>query len=632
MGQEEKNVDDVLALLTNMVENTKSIEDENEEGPSEQLSNEDIRKKLLEQIDSRLDDSSESSHDEYAIDESFMAEAVADEAEEAEEKEDSEVNENTENTVELGETEESDGSEEAESEEAAEESVDADEENILDAEKIEIVIPWVENIPEGSFSEDELESVDDEEDAEDVDSDSAEDDFSGGFVRFADDFGGDDDDMDDEVDALELDISEMSNEEAHIFFGDGIVSETDDGDEEIEETEDNTEDVDNGEEQNEQVRVESDTAESDEADDDDLPWYDDGETPSLSVTPTPAYDNGERPFFADTFSDTDENGQLDVQDITESIEEDEEDDPVEESVEELAETEEEAEEEQFEIFSADEEDVDEDSSDPEGLFEDDSDNESAEISEDEADDDDESLYRTIIEAREKTDEQYAHSLELADDEKEDELVENVLGEQDDESDARDGDSFDENTPEVISYTSPEGEEENGLNGEDHADFYGLGEHDADPDEDRQFSEEGLEGELEFEEETEEAEEKKSFFENKAVWKILKLVLSPILAAAIIVLELIPLFGIELNGLLDYTTYAWSYILIDTQLLVFLSALFYDKLLDGMMRIFGGRVNFYSIISMTLIINFLHSIIACFCADEMMPNLYNSISAIYIIAL
>ncbi len=117
-----------------------------------------------------------------------------------------------------------------------------------------------------------------------------------------------------------------------------------------------------------------------------------------------------------------------------------------------------------------------------------------------------------------------------------------------------------------------------------------------------------------------------------VWRRAKPILLAVIALAILILELLPVLNVVPDGMFDYTSYPWTYIFIDAQLLIFAAAICYKKLFDGFFKLFSSESNIYSVLSMTIIVTLLGSILSCFSAGEVVPKLYNFISAAYLLAV
>ncbi len=140
--------------------------------------------------------------------------------------------------------------------------------------------------------------------------------------------------------------------------------------------------------------------------------------------------------------------------------------------------------------------------------------------------------------------------------------------------------------------------------------------------------EHIASEIELDAEEEEAEQQ---IGKVSVWSALKPYAMGAIAFILLLLELLPVFEIVPDGILDYTEYGIVYVLFDIQLIAFMAVLYWQRLWDGFARLLTLTVNVYSVLAMTLLVTLGHSILACFCTADGMPYLYNSISAIYILA-
>lgn len=118
----------------------------------------------------------------------------------------------------------------------------------------------------------------------------------------------------------------------------------------------------------------------------------------------------------------------------------------------------------------------------------------------------------------------------------------------------------------------------------------------------------------------------------SMWGRLKPIALGALTLMLLILELLPVFEVVPGGILDYTEYGVIYVLFDIQLITLVTLLYWRKLLDGFTRLIMLSVNVYSVLAMTLLLTFIHSIVSCFMAPHGMPYLYNSISALYIFAV
>lgn len=135
--------------------------------------------------------------------------------------------------------------------------------------------------------------------------------------------------------------------------------------------------------------------------------------------------------------------------------------------------------------------------------------------------------------------------------------------------------------------------------------------------------------LEFEDDyTEEVESVEK--DRPKIFKMFRRVCMFALPAIILWLELMPILGIVPDGFLDYEAFRAVYVLIDAQLFLFVAALNYEKLLDGVKKMLSPMANFYSVLSVTVISTLLGSILSCFCMTDDVPRLYNFISAFYLL--
>ena len=186
----------------------------------------------------------------------------------------------------------------------------------------------------------------------------------------------------------------------------------------------------------------------------------------------------------------------------------------------------------------------------------------------ESEEEDSSFYRMMIDARTERENAYGYFSENTEDASDEQQV---LGETVEDIDIPEFNY----TPYVsvdlsnTSNTAPEGEEESG-------DFYGTDEHAASTDDDNVGD-----GMPVFDYDHEEMHSE-TFEENHTniLWVRVKPILMAAITLAILILELLPILGIVPDGIFDYTSYPWTYIFIDAQLLVFAEAICYKKLLDG----------------------------------------------------
>ena len=230
-----------------------------------------------------------------------------------------------------------------------------------------------------------------------------------------------------------------------------------------------------------------------------------------------------------------------------------------------------------------------------------------------------SFYRTMIEAREELESSHGYPRTSANDVAQTE-PENI--EQDLELPY-----FDDSQEPLLE----DFDESSASDKETKTDFYGEDEHYADIQEDRVYTEEQKTDELDFDEEISGGG---NITEKLAgsVWGVIKPVLLGVIALAVFAFEMIPIVGIVPGGIFDYTSYTWTYILIDTQLLIFSVALCYEKIFDGLRKIFTPEANFYSLLSVGAIVALLNNIISCFSANDVMPRLYSFIIVAYILVM
>ena len=163
------------------------------------------------------------------------------------------------------------------------------------------------------------------------------------------------------------------------------------------------------------------------------------------------------------------------------------------------------------------------------------------------------------------------------------------------------------------------------------DFYDVDEHDTTVEENRAYTDEQVTDEMDFEDEDAELGDISEKLAG-GVWRIIKPILLGILALALLVFEMLPVIGVVPDGILDYTSYPWTYILIDTQLLIFSVALGYEKMFDGLCKTITPEANFYSLLSVGAIVAFVNNLLSCFFANDATPKLYSFIIAAYIFAL
>ncbi len=578
-----KNIDDILKLLKNTVESTETPSDVQEsESLTENMNTEALKEKLREQFMNESEVAVEQEDDEYAIDEEFMFEAqsvVEDELIPEPKSEDELLFDEGVSEVEVVD----DASEEYKPLESEEQT----------SEIVDIVIPFVD------VMRNERKETEEDSDAPEQDV-SYDDEEIGGFVMFND-------------------APEAEDEEEDEFSF--VIEEEDSFDEFVSEEESETE---------EQI-PQNNTIVSENSDDD-LPWYD--ETPSWQGK------NGDIIFVEkavevqeDIFSDDEQGYEMPEPEETQKpyaiellddehelvIEDVKEEEPVEEEqhVEIVAEENTEVEinvsqvteqEEKFDIYAVP------DYTTPE--------------------EEEQSFYRTILRAKgidldaeeEHTFVEENYPLEAS--EEEDESKGEVL-ESDDEIEIPqfEGSLYRENEQIAEGNVNEKTKDARDMS----ADFYGTGDREVDYDEDRIHDQEDDLPEQDIEyglenDDTDEAVEKSS------PWKKVKPILLGVLSLFIFILELLPILELVPDGMFDYTAYPFTYILIDAQLLIFMAAICYEKIFVGIKKLLSASLDLYSIISLSIIMTVLHSIIACFCANEIMPYLYNSVSAICLLTL
>ena len=612
------NLDDILKLLKNTVENTENAPsdislDDNTKDVAEPINAETLKEKLREQFmsDSGVE-GEENDGGEYNIDSALISEFY-EEAQNAEEIQESEEivvedmeeidssfepdleepdvfslvdEEETEVFVgaELSEQNEEEYSEplqEFVSDEA--EGIEADSEifEAQEGEIVEIVIPWVEQI--------------EEETAEDI----------------PEDFGG-------ELNEDYFDAE--ASENSYVCFADDAAI-----DEELFE-------------QDEEF-LDDEAEESYDDDEDDLPWYDDlpgtvkaepiieethviEEEPMVEEESAPEEDPEEEdqanniilPIDIDKYEEYDEDAEYDEFPM------DEDENEFLAELSEQAEAEESAEQMDIDdLLVANSEDNAENIKKPYSLFEK-SEKPSSVAAADESDEDS-SFYRMMIEARTERENAYgyfssnANEESITQDEPQNEGIENI-----------DIPEFKQNAYIAVDLSSTSVEKDESA--EISKDFYGIDEHDASAEFDKK-----RDGMPVFDYDHEETHgETLTEADTSVFWRRAKPILMSVIALAILILELLPVLDIVPDGIFDYTSYPWTYIFIDAQLLIFASALCYKKLFDGLQKLFGSDANIYSVLSMTIIVTLLGSILSCFSANEVVPRPYNFISAAYLLVV
>ena len=622
------NINDILKLLKDTVENTPSAEN-TDISDSEAQTNENMDAELLkETLRSRFmsDDSdalnTEEQSDEYAIDESFVSEAEnileEESAKDIEESSEEEM-------LNVGEDYYADS-----------EEVDSSNENGI----IEIAIPWVDAISEASPKEYGL--LDEDDDLEDDDVEDYEDDESG-FVMFAD--GEYSDDTDDY-----------------------------DGMEEEEESEEEAPDV--------ALTIESaeENAEAEEISDDadDVPWFDtpDRNASEEDVTVFLSGEPTEEPekIVEEPSGEISEIGEENTEEIEEA--EAAEAEAAEAAEAEAAEAE--AAEAEAAVFDEPEEIVYDSAEDSEEFEEDDLlvedeyaeyeddaesledleaidgivlsvtesehieniekvDNaedaevapiEAVDLNEGECDDDGESFYRTMVEANALLQQEYANNFANISDVEASENEYEAFGIPEEEIDMLaeldvgmfDKDNYVGNSEMLDSITKEDV----------YADFYSLKENDVPTERNEHHEKPVSEPQIEIEED-DEIEGAFASFVKSSFWRIARPALLSILGLLVFILELLPLANVVPDGILDYSTYPWLYILLDIQLMVFMIALCFKDIKDGIVNLFSRTPRLWSVLSATVMATLLHSVVAIFCANDTLPNLYNSIGAFYMIA-
>ncbi len=608
------NLDDILKLLKNTVENTEnapsdiSSEDYTKDD-SEPINAENLKEKLREQFmsDSGVEQE-ENDAGEYNIDSDLISEFY-EEAQNAEETQNSEeiVAEDMEEITSSSETDseepdisyeeeteyfvepeviEQDQEEYAEdleecvSDEAEDTEADSEISEAQEGEIVEIVIPWVEQIEEET-AEDITEDFGGELNEDYFDAEASE----NSYVCFADD------------EAIDEELFEQDEE----FFDD--------------EAEENYED-----------------------EEDDLPWYDDlPGTVKVEPIIEEAHTVEEEPVAEESApeEDSEEEDQanniilpIDIDEYEEYDEDAEYDEfPMDEDENEfLAELSEQAEAEE----SAEQMDIDDllvtkseqntdDIQKPYSLFEKSKKSETAVDTD--ASEDDSSFYRMMIEARTERENAYGYfssnerEESVSQDESHNEGIENI-----------DIPEFKQSSYVAVDLSNSSAPQDE--NAEMSEDFYGVDEHDVSVESDRKHD-----GMPVFDYDHEETHgETLAEADTSVFWRKAKPILMSVIAFAILILELLPILDIVPDGIFDYTSYPWTYIFIDAQLLIFASALCYKKLFDGLQKLFGSEANIYSVLSITIIVTLLGSILSCFSANEVVPRPYNFISAAYLLAV
>lgn len=649
------NIEDIIKLLKDTVENTPNAENiDTEEVGGQSADNMDtellkatLRNKFISDDENTPEETEKS--DEYAIDESFVSDAedIAEErCEEMPEEPEKEPQEEIEEDEEVLEAE----PEEELSNVGEDYYTDSEESAVLGADGIvEIAIPWVDSIPEEDVLEEEDEFIEDEEDELTYDE---EDESENGFVMFAEgEFSDDTDDFDGmEEDDEELD--ENTDEDLIEEVADESVTE------EIEEDL-----LAEAEEATENEEISDDT--------DDVPWFD---TPDRTFVEeeTTVFLSGEPTEEADVALEGSSVMEFSEEEITEQITEETAEEAVENTIEETVEetpeeifeelseeiTEEPAEsevleedlaeengdgEEDTDLLAFDESEYEEDTESLKDLEAVDgielSENESEEVEDDpvktvdfnsgESDDDGESFYRTMVEANAQLEKEYANNryVNISDIEESDTEYDAFgISDEDgiygsEESINSDGEENDAAATDIVDSVIAD---------DVPSDFYSLRENDAHPEEDEEHEECITETQVEFEEDGEAERAFVSFIKSR-FWKIIRPILLTALGILVFIIEIIPILNIVPDGILDYTTYPWLYILFDIQLTVFMAALCFSDFKEGLTNLFSRTPRLWSVLSATVTATLLHSVVALFCIQDSLPSLYNSIGAIYLVA-
>ncbi len=587
----ENNIDDILKNLKDKYENQDApLADvevfENEK--NENISPDEINERLIEKFMGNKKESSKAGKSEYSIDESLMSEFI----DEAEVVEESEV------------------------EEVAEEIEEENEEGTV-SEIVEIVIPIIdavstegENIEEAEEAEEDGEDYGDDEEGEDF---YAEENAENAFVLFADD----------EVNDEDIFLEEEEDEET--FVEDEYDSETDFAAESAEITE----------------STEGENIE--EAEEGDLPWYTDDELSinEESLEETEEEEEAKEAAIILPFDENEINIDEDAPDefekaLDEELRAEEEKELVEEAVSGVVEEEmlslegEEVAVPQDDIKELPSNEVVEESAPQKeeeevpaySLFGDKKQQETKSVADEE---DSLSFYKTIIAARTEREMQYGYPItepSNVSDVYEGDFKASDIEPVDKAFDEISIDNIQEDRKDEEAFIATEVAEEG-----DDSDFYDALEANEEPQTEENAGE--VQPIIEFEEDVADEREVEEKELSKLV-KILKRVCMFALPLIILWLELMPILGIVPEGFLDYESFRAAYVLIDAQLLIFMAALNYEKLLDGLKKIISPAANFYSVLSMTVISTLLGSILSCFCMTDDVPRLYNFISALYLL--
>lgn len=103
-----------------------------------------------------------------------------------------------------------------------------------------------------------------------------------------------------------------------------------------------------------------------------------------------------------------------------------------------------------------------------------------------------------------------------------------------------------------------------------------------------------------------------------------------IALLALVYELLPLFKVELSGILSYVEYPAVYALLGLQFVAFAAAICYKKLWNGLKRAFSLTPNTYSIIAIILGLTAIYDtvvVIILSITGDALPSMYNAIAVI-----
>ena len=103
-----------------------------------------------------------------------------------------------------------------------------------------------------------------------------------------------------------------------------------------------------------------------------------------------------------------------------------------------------------------------------------------------------------------------------------------------------------------------------------------------------------------------------------------------IAVVALIYELLPLFNVELSGILNYVEYPAVYALLGLQFVVFAAAICYKKLWNGLKRAFSLTPNTYSIIAIILGLTAIYDIVVVIILSitgDPLPSMYNAIAAV-----